>query len=349
MKKLIAIYGGTDLNKKIPAFVEALSFSILTNIPGAVIVTGGFHYKINDNGKRATGTSTDLSAATGAERYAAQKNIAIEECLKTWIPEREKDRTQENVIRFKKGDWEILTGRSAQARRFEMVQRVDAVITIKGKKNTSMVLDFAIITGKPFLPLSFTGGDSKDYWKDNEALIKKTFDINDAGFLQQLQQIDLTLTSEEEQVKFIGNITSALKKGLKKNCLVLRAYEEDSDKFYQNVIKPAIEEEGFSAVDIKEEINDGNILSIFLKKMETSDIIIADITEANPNVMYEIGHAHARNLPVILYCRKKIDDNLKERLPFYLTMDKVEHDDVLKPEGIQNIITRIKGHLKHCK
>jgi hypothetical protein len=349
MKKLIAIYGGTDLSEELPAFVEALGFAILTNIPGSVIVTGGFHYKIDDNGQQATGISTDLAASMGAERFAAQHNIELKECLKTWIPEMEKDRTQENVVRFKKGDWEILKGRSAQARRFELVQRVDAVVTVKGKKNTSMVLDFAIITGKPFLPLSFTGGDSEEYWHDNEALIEKTFDITQPDFTEQLKNMNLTHASEEEKQKLIQDIVSTLKTGLKKTCLVLRAYDDEPDKFYQDTIRPAIEEEGFAAIDIKEEINDGNILSIFLKKLETSDIIIADITEANPNVMYEIGHAHARKLPVVLYCRKKIDDSLKERLPFYLTMEKVEHDDTLTEQGIQNIITRIRGHLKGGK
>lgn len=345
MKKYIAIYGGTDLTAEIPAFVEKLSFAILTNINGAVIVTGGFEYKTDKNGNRIKGISTDYSAYRGAEKFANENGIELTQCLKTWIPEPEKDRNKEQVTRFKKGDWEIVTGKSAQARRFDMVKRVDAVVTIKGKKNTAMVLDFAIITGKPFLPLAFTGDDSKEYWDENKALIKKTFEMEDKAFEEDLKEFNPANASPEKTDNFINAIIATLEKGLQKICLVLRGYNNESDEFYEKQIKPAVIEKRFLPIDIKEELNRGNILSLFLKKLETSDAILADITEANPNVMYELGQAHARGLQVILYSRKKIDDSLQQRLPFYLSMDKVEHDDCSTIPGIENLITRIKGHL----
>ena len=38
--------------------------------------------------------------------------------------------------------------------------------------------------------------------------------------------------------------------------------------------------------------------------LETSDVVICDISESNDNVMYELGYTHALHRPVIQICRK---------------------------------------------
>jgi len=37
-----------------------------------------------------------------------------------------------------------------------------------------------------------------------------------------------------------------------------------------------------------------------LERLRAADLVIADLTDKNPNVFYEVGYRHARNLPVIL-------------------------------------------------
>jgi len=44
----------------------------------------------------------------------------------------------------------------------------------------------------------------------------------------------------------------------------------------------------------------GKITEQLYEALQGADVIIADITRRNPNVMYELGWAHARNKPVIL-------------------------------------------------
>ena len=46
-----------------------------------------------------------------------------------------------------------------------------------------------------------------------------------------------------------------------------------------------------------------DILSFIQKKIRSCDCVIADTTGRNPNVFYEIGYAHASNIPVILITR----------------------------------------------
>src|SRR5687767_2410820 len=107
-----------------------------------MIITGGFL-----SSKKIHGAiSTDHSVLEGAIKYATEKNIALSECLETWLPDAavEMDPLKKEVERFRKGQVRQLAGESAQARRFLMVKDVDALITVQGKTYTAMALDFAL-------------------------------------------------------------------------------------------------------------------------------------------------------------------------------------------------------------
>ena len=40
--------------------------------------------------------------------------------------------------------------------------------------------------------------------------------------------------------------------------------------------------------------------------IEQADVVVADITEANPNIMYEVGYAHALRKPVLPVVDKRV-------------------------------------------
>ncbi len=84
------------------------------------------------------------------------------------------------------------------------------------------------------------------------------------------------------------------------SAFVLMPFDEEFDNVYAHFIKPVLEEVGFS-VDRADDIDSQqNILRDVLERIEKSDLIVADLTTANPNVFYELGLAHARGKPVIL-------------------------------------------------
>ena len=208
MKSYIAIYGGTELSEAIASFVEDLSFALL-KANNVVLVTGGFHYSKKD----PKAVSTDISVLKGARKFGKEKKIALAEFFETWLPDAEKDRNKEGVVRFQEGNVRELAGESAQARRFRMVRDVNVLITIKGKKNTAMTLDFALSINKPALPLSFTGGDSRDYWNANRDRIKKWFGIDDT-FANELQIDNIETLPVSERENLIEKILVAVDKGL---------------------------------------------------------------------------------------------------------------------------------------
>ncbi|MCG8085308.1 MAG: restriction endonuclease [Candidatus Thiodiazotropha taylori] len=53
-----------------------------------------------------------------------------------------------------------------------------------------------------------------------------------------------------------------------------------------------------------------DILEIIQDRIQTCDVVVADTTNSNPNVFYEVGYAHGVEQPTILVCRKG------ETLPF---------------------------------
>ena len=85
------------------------------------------------------------------------------------------------------------------------------------------------------------------------------------------------------------------------SAFVLMPFAEDFVGVYAEFIKPVLKDAGFSTVDRANDIeSQQNILRDILDKIDKSDLIIADLTSANPNVFYELGIAHALRKPVIL-------------------------------------------------
>src|SRR5215471_8862553 len=66
----------------------------------------------------------------------------------------------------------------------------------------------------------------------------------------------------------------------------------DFDKVYKNVVQPAAEEAGYT-VTRADEIGGVTIALPLFQHLLFSDLFIADLTTANPNVMYELGLRHA--------------------------------------------------------
>ena len=81
---------------------------------------------------------------------------------------------------------------------------------------------------------------------------------------------------------------------------VIMPFDEEVDDVYEHFMKPLLEDVGFS-VDRADDIDSQqNILRDILERIDKSELIIADLTNGNPNVFYELGLAHALRKPVIL-------------------------------------------------
>jgi hypothetical protein len=126
--------------------------------------------------------------------------------------------------------------------------------------------------------------------------------------------------------------------------------QRDSESFYKNIIKAAVEEfehEGIKIACYKSNENSktGNVIDQIIEGLAESEIVIADLNNKNPNVFYELGIRHALRNNTILLANKVEDlifDVANERVIF---CDSRSDDTIIKEKikaALKSIITSEK-------
>ena len=106
----------------------------------------------------------------------------------------------------------------------------------------------------------------------------------------------------------------------------------------ESVIKPVLENLGYK-VEAAHKINStGSITNQIIERLLESKLVIANLTDLNPNVMYELAVRHAKRLPVISLAEKgtKLPFDIQaERTLFY--QDSMIGVEELKPQLIEAV------------
>jgi hypothetical protein len=74
---------------------------------------------------------------------------------------------------------------------------------------------------------------------------------------------------------------------------------KNADEWLQNIVEPVCREAGITPIRSDQVSAPGRIDSQVSKYLLDSDIVIADLSGLNPNVMYEVGVRHALELPIV--------------------------------------------------
>lgn len=105
-----------------------------------------------------------------------------------------------------------------------------------------------------------------------------------------------------------------------KTCFVLAPFGDESsdtrrrsDQVLRHIIRPALEPLGFVVSRADEISSPGSITSQIIARLMDADLVVADLTGHNPNVMYELGLRHAFGKPALHLAATA------ERLPFDIT------------------------------
>ncbi|MHA7646650.1 hypothetical protein [Nitrosopumilus sp. S4] len=74
---------------------------------------------------------------------------------------------------------------------------------------------------------------------------------------------------------------------------------------YEKIIRPAVEDSGFGFQCKRAKATRGNIIKDIVTDLNESDIVIADMTDHNANVCYELGIRHGLNVGTILLAQNR--------------------------------------------
>lgn len=122
--------------------------------------------------------------------------------------------------------------------------------------------------------------------------------------------------------------------------LFMMPFANPLGSYYEKIYKPAIEKAGLIPIRADNEIfGTGKIIDQIWNGINSAKVLIAELTNRNPNVFYELGLAHALQKPVVLISSNEND------VPFDLHHIRVIYYDVADPFWGTKLIEKVAENL----
>lgn len=110
---------------------------------------------------------------------------------------------------------------------------------------------------------------------------------------------------------------------------------KNADKLFKHIIKPVCDNCGFDAIRVDQLNDTHSITQTIINMLETADLVMADISGHNPNVLYEIGFRTRTNKPMIHLKAKG------EKLPFDINTIRTFDYDLTDLDDVEEIKRRL--------
>ena len=149
-----------------------------------------------------------------------------------------------------------------------------------------------------------------------------------------------SFTGQEKAQESFKKLEKTAKVKSGDSCFVMMPFSDPLGSYYEKIYKPAIEKAGMTAIRADNEIfGTGKIIDQIWSGINTSKVLVAELTTRNPNVYYELGLAHALHKPVVL-----VSSN-KEDVPFDLHHIRVIYYDVSDPFWGNKLMDKIAENI----
>lgn len=212
-------------------------------------------------------------------------------------------------------------------------------------------------------------------WSQNKKIFYNIMELTLTGFinwdkgktdlskiLQNLEQLNMPL-SQLENLRILNELKVQPKqpndtekqiefkqstvKVNEKLCFIIMPYTDKLNPIYENIIKPVINDLKLECLRADEISRSKPIIEDIWNNIKKARFIIADLTDRNPNVFYELGLAHALNKEVIMLTQdiNDVPFDLKHfRIIVY--QDSIAGADKLKSDLKNFINEQINGNKK---
>ena len=91
------------------------------------------------------------------------------------------------------------------------------------------------------------------------------------------------------------------------NVFVIMPFREPFNGYYQQLYRPTLEQLGYEVVREDDIFNPRPIMLNVQDSILAADMVLCELTDRNPNVLYELGLAHAIGKPAIMVARSEDD------------------------------------------
>ena len=122
------------------------------------------------------------------------------------------------------------------------------------------------------------------------------------------------------------------------NAFIAMPFSDPYNDVYRDAIRPLVEEIGYDPFRVDEAAGPGIILNDIWSRITEASVVIAEVSEANPNVYYEVGVSHALRKPTVLLAQRGT------KLPFDLGPHRCIFYDNSIP-GRQKLLDALRGSL----
>ena len=127
-------------------------------------------------------------------------------------------------------------------------------------------------------------------------------------------------------------------------CFVIQPFDggERYDKRYADVFDPAIRDAGLEPYRVDRDPGVSVLIDDIERKLEHSDVCLAEISTDNPNVWFELGYAIASKRDVVLVC----SDERKAHFPFDVQHRKIIRYSTESSSDFEKARAEITARLK---
>jgi len=125
----------------------------------------------------------------------------------------------------------------------------------------------------------------------------------------------------------------------RKLCFVISPFGGWFDTYYEEIFQPAIKKAGLAPCRADDLFRPSSIVQDIWQYVQDAEIVLADLTGKNPNVLYELGLAHALDKPVVMVSQ------VLEDVPFDLRALRVTTYDTEDPKWASNLHDSIASAL----
>lgn len=128
-----------------------------------------------------------------------------------------------------------------------------------------------------------------------------------------------------------------------KFAFVVMPFAPEFEDIYNDLIVPALELAGYEVRRADSTLDQENILKSIIRNISQADLIVAELTSLNSNVMYELGIAHALGRPTVMLAQS-IDEIPFDLQSYRIIVYSTRYDEAKK---LKDQLEEVAS--KHCE